>query len=64
MSRSVCWYSWREQVKSLEKLLAFRFRWVLPGHGRRFHAETAEKMRDAIAALLADVSVQNDARWR
>ncbi len=62
MSRSVCWYSWREQVKSLEKLLAFRFRWVLPGHGRRFHAETSEKMRDALAALLADVSVQRGAR--
>ena len=55
MSRSVCWYSWREQVKSLEKLLAFRFHWVLPGHGRRFHAKTAEKMRDAIAALLAEI---------
>lgn len=62
MSRSVCWYSWREQVKSLEKLLAFRFRWVLPGHGRRFHAETREKMRDALAALLADVTVQRGAR--
>jgi glyoxylase-like metal-dependent hydrolase (beta-lactamase superfamily II) len=62
MSRSVCWYSWREQVKSLEKLLAFRFRWVLPGHGRRFHAETPEKMRDAIAELLTDVAVQQKGR--
>jgi glyoxylase-like metal-dependent hydrolase (beta-lactamase superfamily II) len=61
MSRSVCWYSWREQVKSLEKLLAFRFRWVLPGHGRRFHAETPEKMRDAVAALLGEIRGQSSA---
>jgi len=37
-SRSVCWYSWSEQVRSLERLLAFDFEWVLPGHGSRFHA--------------------------
>src|SRR5262249_32443121 len=35
-SRSVCWYSWREQTRSMERLREFRFEWVLPGHGRRF----------------------------
>ncbi len=33
--REVCWYSWDEQIKSTEKLLAFDFEWILPGHGQR-----------------------------
>ena len=32
--RSACWYSWTEQIKSMERLLDYRFEWVLPGHGR------------------------------
>ncbi|MBD1914613.1 MULTISPECIES: MBL fold metallo-hydrolase [Cyanophyceae] len=39
--RSVCWYSWPEQIKSMEKLAAYDFEWVLPGHGRRHHADKA-----------------------
>lgn len=39
--RSVCWYSWPEQIKSMEKLTAYEFEWVLPGHGRRHHADKA-----------------------
>jgi len=35
--RSVAWYSWPEQTKSMKRLLDFRFEWVLPGHGRRAH---------------------------
>ena len=38
---SVCWYSWPEQIKSMEKLVAYDFEWVLPGHGRRHHADAA-----------------------
>jgi glyoxylase-like metal-dependent hydrolase (beta-lactamase superfamily II)/ferredoxin len=56
MSRSVCWYSWDEQVRSLEKLLAHRFRWVLPGHGRRMRAGSAEGMREQVTRLLRRVS--------
>jgi glyoxylase-like metal-dependent hydrolase (beta-lactamase superfamily II)/ferredoxin len=56
MSRGVCWYSWDAQVRSLEKLLAFRFRWVLPGHGRRLQAETPEEMRERVSALLRRVA--------
>jgi glyoxylase-like metal-dependent hydrolase (beta-lactamase superfamily II) len=36
--RDACWYSWMEQIRSMERLLAFRFEWVLPGHGRQHHA--------------------------
>lgn len=32
-SRSVCWYSWSEQIKSTAKLMSEKFEWVLPGHG-------------------------------
>jgi glyoxylase-like metal-dependent hydrolase (beta-lactamase superfamily II)/ferredoxin len=43
--RDVCWYSWAEQTRSMEKLLAYRFEWVLPGHGRIGH-DTAERMHE------------------
>lgn len=41
-SRSVCWYSWEKQTESMEQLLPYRFEWVLPGHGRRYHAPANE----------------------
>lgn len=31
--RSVAWYSWAEQTRSMHKLLDYDFEWVLPGHG-------------------------------
>jgi glyoxylase-like metal-dependent hydrolase (beta-lactamase superfamily II)/ferredoxin len=50
-SSEVCWYSWREQTRSMERLLAFDFEWVLPGHGPRFHAPVA-RMREALEKLV------------
>jgi glyoxylase-like metal-dependent hydrolase (beta-lactamase superfamily II) len=29
-SQSVCWYSWTEQIRSVERLLDYQFEWVLP----------------------------------
>jgi glyoxylase-like metal-dependent hydrolase (beta-lactamase superfamily II)/ferredoxin len=43
--RSVAWYSWREQIHSMEKLLSYPFEWVLPGHGNMQHDEL-EKMHE------------------
>jgi glyoxylase-like metal-dependent hydrolase (beta-lactamase superfamily II)/ferredoxin len=40
--RDVCWYSWADQTRSMEKLLAYRFSSVLPGHGRLHHASAGE----------------------
>ncbi len=37
--RRFCGYSWTEQLKSMEKLAKYSFEWVLPGHGRRYHAD-------------------------
>ena len=42
--RSACWYSWAEQIKSMERLLDYSFEWVLPGHGR-IHRDTPAAMR-------------------
>lgn len=53
-SRAVCWYSWPEQVRSVERLLDFSFEWVLPGHGARHHAASAEAMRRELARLVAE----------
>jgi glyoxylase-like metal-dependent hydrolase (beta-lactamase superfamily II) len=50
-SRGVCWYSWTEQARSMERLLDLDFEWVLPGHGRRYRAASAAAMRDEVARL-------------
>jgi glyoxylase-like metal-dependent hydrolase (beta-lactamase superfamily II)/ferredoxin len=42
--RNACWYSWTEQIKSMEKLLDYSFEWVLPGHGR-IHQDGRQNMR-------------------
>jgi glyoxylase-like metal-dependent hydrolase (beta-lactamase superfamily II) len=52
-SRSVCWYSWAEQTRSMDRLAEVPFEWVLPGHGRRWHAPSAEAMRAEVLALAA-----------
>lgn len=49
--RDACWYSWEQQVKSMQALAAQEFAWVLPGHGRRFHGE-GETMREQMCLCL------------
>ena len=53
--RNFCWDSWSRQVDSMKKLADYthdyRFEWVLPGHGRRFHAaaeEMSQQMRRCV----------------
>lgn len=41
-SKGVCWYDWDEQVRSVEKLLAEDFEWVMPGHGGWMKVGTIE----------------------
>jgi glyoxylase-like metal-dependent hydrolase (beta-lactamase superfamily II)/ferredoxin len=53
-SRDVCWYSWPEQIRSMERLLDYDFEWVLPGHGRRAHrppVEMRQHLRDCIVRM-------------
>jgi glyoxylase-like metal-dependent hydrolase (beta-lactamase superfamily II)/ferredoxin len=49
-SRNVCWYSWSEQIKSIEKLRTEKFSWILPGHGgwMEFGNEAHSKLQDLI----------------
>jgi glyoxylase-like metal-dependent hydrolase (beta-lactamase superfamily II)/ferredoxin len=58
-SRCVNWYSWSAQVRSLRRLLDFRFSWILPGHGRRLHVDSPETMRGELVRLLASVDAQS-----
>ena len=51
--RRHCWYSWAEQVRSMERLLDYRFEWVLPGHGRRYRADSAARMRAELERCIA-----------
>jgi glyoxylase-like metal-dependent hydrolase (beta-lactamase superfamily II) len=50
--RDACWYSWKEQIGSMERLLEHRFEWVLPGHGWRYRAPTAEAMRAEVERCI------------
>jgi glyoxylase-like metal-dependent hydrolase (beta-lactamase superfamily II)/ferredoxin len=50
--RSVAWYSWPEQTRSMEKLLSYEFQWVLPGHGD-IHKDDASTMHDHLARCIA-----------
>jgi glyoxylase-like metal-dependent hydrolase (beta-lactamase superfamily II)/ferredoxin len=49
--REVCWYSWTEQTRSMEKLLAFQFEWVLPGHGRIGHGSSQEMHKHLVECV-------------
>ena len=50
-SQTYCWHSWPKQIESMERLLDYRFEWVLPGHGQRHHS-TAAEMRQSIAGCV------------
>jgi glyoxylase-like metal-dependent hydrolase (beta-lactamase superfamily II) len=50
--KDYCWHDWKEQVQSMKRLLDFDFEWVLPGHGRRFHAPKAE-MKELLRECVA-----------
>jgi glyoxylase-like metal-dependent hydrolase (beta-lactamase superfamily II)/ferredoxin len=55
--RDVCWYNWTEQTRSMEKLLAYRFEWVLPGHGR-IHHDSAEEMHKHLERCVETMKQQ------
>jgi glyoxylase-like metal-dependent hydrolase (beta-lactamase superfamily II) len=49
--QDVCWWSWPEQIQSLRRLLAYRFEWVLAGHGGS-RCLPSDDMNTRLAALL------------
>jgi glyoxylase-like metal-dependent hydrolase (beta-lactamase superfamily II) len=55
--RDACWYSWEEQTRSLGRLAAHSFSWVLAGHGGSVQLP-AEEMHDRLLALVERMSRQ------
>jgi glyoxylase-like metal-dependent hydrolase (beta-lactamase superfamily II)/ferredoxin len=53
-SEDHCWYSWSEQAESMERLVAYQFEWVLPGHGQRVRLPVAS-MRQQIKQLAVSM---------
>ncbi len=51
-SKTYCWHDWPTQLRSLEKLLAFDFTWVLPGHGAWYRADSPEAMKAELQRAL------------
>ena len=51
-SRTYCWHDWPTQLRSLERLLAFDFTWVLPGHGAGFQARDPQAMKAELERAL------------
>jgi glyoxylase-like metal-dependent hydrolase (beta-lactamase superfamily II) len=49
--RGACWYSWKEQTRSMERLVEYDFEWILPGHGRIANAPKAEMRRHLIGCV-------------
>jgi glyoxylase-like metal-dependent hydrolase (beta-lactamase superfamily II)/ferredoxin len=62
-SPNVCWYNWNEQTHSMERLTDYRFEWVLPGHGRRFHARSEEIHQQMLACVERMKSSPRYANW-
>jgi glyoxylase-like metal-dependent hydrolase (beta-lactamase superfamily II)/ferredoxin len=54
-SEDYCWYSWSQQAESMERLAAYRFEWVLPGHGQKAQLRATE-MREQILRLAEAMS--------
>ncbi|MGQ0658569.1 MAG: MBL fold metallo-hydrolase [Chromatiales bacterium] len=54
--RDACWYSWEEQTRSLQRLTAYRFEWVLAGHGGSIHlpADDMERRLQALVKRMRD----------
>jgi glyoxylase-like metal-dependent hydrolase (beta-lactamase superfamily II)/ferredoxin len=57
-SEDYCWYSWTQQAESMRRLAAYRFEWVLPGHGQRVRLPPAE-MRQQIERLAESMRARS-----
>jgi glyoxylase-like metal-dependent hydrolase (beta-lactamase superfamily II)/ferredoxin len=59
-SSDYCWYSWRRQTESMQRLTDFSFTWVLPGHGQRVQLR-ADEMRRQLDALVRRMRSEDEA---
>ncbi len=54
--RDACWFDWRAQIESMERLAQLDFEWILPGHGTRCHFDRAamrEQMKRCVEWMKA-----------
>ncbi len=51
--RDANWYSWPETIRSMERLLAYDFTRVLPGHGAPYRADSPAAMRHELEKCVA-----------
>ena len=51
----VCWWSWADQLDSLERLTNHRFVRIVPTHGAISPALDAQEMRDRLGRLVASL---------
>jgi glyoxylase-like metal-dependent hydrolase (beta-lactamase superfamily II)/ferredoxin len=51
--RDACWYSWKEQIRSMERLLDFSFTRIFPGHGETFRADSPAAMHKEMERCVA-----------
>ncbi len=49
--KTACWYDFKKQIESMERLLDFDFEYVLPGHGHPYKASASE-MRDSLEKCI------------
>lgn len=59
--RRHCWYSWEEQIVSMERLRNYKFEWVLAGHGNRAK-RTFSEMQGMLADLIEKMRLP-EAAW-
>ncbi|MGD2181665.1 MBL fold metallo-hydrolase [Lusitaniella coriacea] len=55
--RNYCFYSWSILMESMQKLEDYQFEWILPGHGRRYHADK-ETMQQAVKDCIRWMETQ------
>lgn len=56
--RTVAWYSWPEQIRSMERLQDLEFEWVLPGHGHMGH-DSVDKMQTNLRQCIVWMKSQS-----
>ena len=52
-----CWDSWPRQTTSMQRLTAYAFEWILPGHGQRVHLprdEMHRQLQDLVTRMQLD----------
>jgi len=57
--RDVTWYSWEEEICSMQKLTAYEFDWVIPGHGGRIHLEK-HLMKEQLYNLIHSMEMSGE----